>query len=106
MKKRNSPKTKNPSGTRKKEGAPSTSEESEDRVKLFPVVGIGASAGGLEAFTQLLHALPPENGMALVYVQHLDPTHPSMLAEFSPARPTCRSGKRKTTCRLNRTTST
>jgi hypothetical protein len=37
-------------------------------------VGIGASAGGLEAFTQLLRALPPDTGMAFVFVQHLDPT--------------------------------
>jgi len=57
-------------------------EGPEDQARLFPVVGIGASAGGLEAFTRLLHALPPETGMAFVYIQHLDPTHPSMLAEL------------------------
>ena len=45
-----------------------------------PIVGIGASAGGLEAFTQLLAALPPRTGLALVLVQHLDPKHESMLA--------------------------
>jgi chemotaxis response regulator CheB len=38
---------------------------------LFPVVGIGASAGGLEAFKQFLKALPPDSGMAYVLVQHL-----------------------------------
>ena len=48
----------------------------------FPVVGVGASAGGLEAFTQLLKALPPDTGMAFVLVQHLAPTHPSALAEI------------------------
>ena len=48
----------------------------------FPVVGIGASAGGLEAFTQLLRALPVDTGMAFVLVQHLAPTRASMLAEI------------------------
>jgi two-component system, chemotaxis family, CheB/CheR fusion protein len=47
----------------------------------FPIVGIGASAGGLAALNELLAALPPDSGMAFVIVQHLDPTHPSMLAE-------------------------
>jgi two-component system CheB/CheR fusion protein len=48
----------------------------------FPIIGVGASAGGLEAFTELLHALPKDNGMAFVFVQHLDPKHVSMLAEI------------------------
>jgi two-component system CheB/CheR fusion protein len=48
----------------------------------FPVVGIGASAGGLEACTKFLAALPPNTGMAFILVQHLDPTHESMLAEL------------------------
>ncbi len=46
---------------------------------LFPIVGIGASAGGLEAMTQLLKYLPGESGIAFVLVQHLDPTHESAL---------------------------
>jgi two-component system CheB/CheR fusion protein len=50
--------------------------------KNFPIIGVGASAGGLEAFTELLHALPKNNGMAFVFVQHLDPKHVSMLAEI------------------------
>jgi two-component system CheB/CheR fusion protein len=45
----------------------------------FPIVGVGASAGGLEAFNQLLSHLPAETGMAFVLVQHLDPGHPSQL---------------------------
>lgn len=45
-----------------------------------PVVGIGASAGGLEAATQFLKALPRDTGMAYVLVQHLDPNHQSILA--------------------------
>lgn len=46
----------------------------------FPIVGIGASAGGLEAMTQLLKQLPADTGMAFVLVQHLDPTHASALS--------------------------
>jgi len=49
---------------------------------LFPVVGIGASAGGLDAFKKLLKAIPENSGMAYVLVQHLDPTHESMLPEL------------------------
>jgi len=45
----------------------------------FPVVGIGASAGGLEAFKKLLSAIPENSGMAYVLVQHLDPTYDSLL---------------------------
>jgi two-component system, chemotaxis family, CheB/CheR fusion protein len=48
----------------------------------FPIVGIGASAGGLEAFRRLLGALPKSTGMAYVLVQHLDPHHESILAEL------------------------
>jgi two-component system CheB/CheR fusion protein len=47
-----------------------------------PIVGIGASAGGLEAFRQLLEHLPVETGLGFVLVQHLDPTHESILAEL------------------------
>ncbi|HYE54644.1 MAG TPA: chemotaxis protein CheB, partial [Chitinophagaceae bacterium] len=46
----------------------------------FPIVGIGASAGGIEAVTQLLKNLSPNTGMAFVYIQHLDPTHESKLS--------------------------
>jgi two-component system, chemotaxis family, CheB/CheR fusion protein len=48
----------------------------------LPVVGIGASAGGLEAFLELLSALPPTTGMAFVVVQHLEPNYASQLAEI------------------------
>lgn len=48
----------------------------------FPVVGIGASAGGLEAFSKLLPHLPVNTGMAFVLVQHLDPTHESALVDL------------------------
>lgn len=46
---------------------------------IFPVVGIGASAGGLDAFKKLLKAIPENSGMAYVLVQHLDPNHESLL---------------------------
>ena len=48
----------------------------------FPVVGIGASAGGLDACRKLLSALPAGSGMAFILVQHLDPTHESMLVDL------------------------
>src|SRR6266487_2581854 len=48
----------------------------------FPVVCVGASAGGLEAFTQLLGALPTDTGMAFVLITHLSPSHASHLAEI------------------------
>ena len=52
------------------------------RGKAFPIVGVGASAGGLEAFSQLLEHLPSTTGMAFVLIQHLDPTHASQLPEI------------------------
>src|SRR5205823_4820518 len=58
-------------------------EQSEDRQKpQFSIVGIGASAGGFEAFGQLLRHLPSDTGMAFVLIQHLDPTHDSKLSEL------------------------
>jgi two-component system CheB/CheR fusion protein len=48
----------------------------------FPIVGVGASAGGLEALEQFLRPLPAQCGMAFVIVQHLDPTHKGMMAEL------------------------
>ncbi|SDR54284.1 two-component system, chemotaxis family, CheB/CheR fusion protein [Rhizobiales bacterium GAS113] len=48
----------------------------------FPVVGIGASAGGLDACRKLVGALPAGNGMAFILVQHLDPTHESMMVDL------------------------
>ncbi|WP_216859530.1 chemotaxis protein CheB [Sulfitobacter aestuariivivens] len=50
------------------------------------VVGIGASAGGLEAFRQLLAGLPDEHNLALVLIQHLDPDHESLMPELVAAR--------------------
>jgi two-component system CheB/CheR fusion protein len=49
---------------------------------LFPVVALGASAGGLEAFERFFKHVPAETGMAFIVIQHLDPSHNSMLAEL------------------------
>jgi two-component system, chemotaxis family, CheB/CheR fusion protein len=64
-------------------------EKLEDKIKVkdsgsrsvrnFPIVAIGASAGGLEAISELLKHLSPKTGMAFIYVQHLKPDHKSML---------------------------
>lgn len=56
--------------------------EDESDSELFPIVGIGASAGGLEAFTEFLENLPPDTGMGYVFVPHLDPKHVSLLTEL------------------------
>jgi two-component system CheB/CheR fusion protein len=49
---------------------------------VFPIVGIDASAGGLQACTQVLAPLPVGIGLALVLVQYLNPTHASILPEL------------------------
>jgi len=50
--------------------------------KSFTIVGIGASAGGLEAFSTLMANLPPNLGMAYVFIQHLSPNHESYLPQI------------------------
>ena len=59
-----------------------SAESQEVRPSGFPIVGIGASAGGLEAFEQFFRHIPPDSGMAFVLVSHLDPDHASMLTEI------------------------
>ncbi len=51
----------------------------------IPVVGIGASAGGLDAFRRLLAGLRPDTGMAFVLIQHLAPSHESLLPQLLQA---------------------
>ena len=46
------------------------------------IVGVGASAGGLEAFLQLLKHLPRDTGFGFVLIQHLDPKHESALTQL------------------------
>ncbi len=58
-------------------------EEEQNTVEApFPIVGIVASAGGLEAFTEFLGHLPVDTGMAFVLIQHLDPNYKSLLSEI------------------------
>src|SRR5712691_11438589 len=65
------------------EKSPASTEPSPKMTaSAFPVVGIGASAGGLEAFTHLLEHLPADTGMGSVLVQHLDPDHESALVQI------------------------
>jgi two-component system, chemotaxis family, CheB/CheR fusion protein len=79
--------SKNPKSAR---GRAKSAATSSDQTKpgplsdasVFPVVGVGASAGGLEAFKQLLKPLPPNPGMAFVLVCHLDPNHESAMTEL------------------------
>lgn len=74
-KKKNSPQKKQRPAERR-------SETTSSPRASFPIVAIGASAGGLEAFSNLLRALPPEPGLALVFIPHLDPTHESAMVEL------------------------
>jgi two-component system CheB/CheR fusion protein len=61
---------------------PVQEEDRERGIQNCPVVGFGASAGGLEAITEVLHELPDDSGIAVVFIQHLDPKHASMLSEL------------------------
>jgi two-component system CheB/CheR fusion protein len=61
---------------------PTRNQETPTLDKIFPIVGVGASAGGLEAFSALLANLPQTTGMAFVFLQHLDPSHNSALEEI------------------------
>lgn len=54
----------------------------KQRTTGFPIVGIGASAGGLEAFEAFFHHMQPDSGLAFVLVPHLDPEHASLLTEI------------------------
>ncbi len=53
-----------------------------DAGSAFPIIGIGASAGGLEALEQFLRSVPPKSGMAFVIIQHLDPTRKGIMPEI------------------------
>ncbi len=63
-------------------GQPTESARSTTHDQPFPIVGVGASAGGLEAFSAFLHYLPTNSGMAFVLIQHLDPRQPSGLTDL------------------------
>src|SRR5258706_3435044 len=70
-----------PTKAGRKKASP-VSKAGRPAVKPFPIVGVGASAGGLEAFSQLLKHLPTDSGMGFVLVQHLDPVHESALTQL------------------------
>lgn len=61
-----------------------TGESGSDEVdrRSFPIIGIGASAGGLQAICELIAEIRPDSGMAFLVVQHLDPDRPSLLPEI------------------------
>ncbi|WP_354679818.1 chemotaxis protein CheB, partial [Cupriavidus plantarum] len=56
-----------------------SADSAEPTPSSFPLVGIGASAGGLEALSDFFGALPGDTGAAFLIVQHLDPSHESLL---------------------------
>jgi len=58
------------------------STKSQKPLVTFPIVGIGASAGGLEAIELFLKNIPDNCNMAFVFVQHLDPTHKDLIVEI------------------------
>ena len=64
------------------DATPTNAPADEQPGSPFLVVGVGASAGGLEAYTELLEALPANPGLALLLVSHLDPDHKSHLPEI------------------------
>jgi two-component system CheB/CheR fusion protein len=65
-----------------KQGFVKTTPPSESEKSGFPIVGIGASAGGLEALEQFLSHVPAQSGISFVIVQHLDPTHKGIMSEL------------------------
>lgn len=74
-----------PGNARKKPASPPRPRRAAgnaDNGGLFPVVGIGASAGGLDAFLQLFPGLPATTGMGFVVIQHMDPSKESLLADI------------------------
>ncbi len=77
---------KKPSGPKMRKKAPAATKLPEPQPprarNAFPIVGIGASAGGLEALELFLKHVPEASGMAFVIVQHLDPTHKGILVEL------------------------
>ena len=56
--------------------------EQPSQIRSFPIAGIGASAGGLEAFEQFFSKMSSDSGIAFVLIPHLDPTHASMMTEL------------------------
>jgi chemotaxis methyl-accepting protein methylase len=80
------PNMKKPSGPKMRKKTPAAPIPPEPQFtgtrNAFPIVGIGASAGGLEALELFLKHVPAGSGMAFVIVQHLDPTHKGLMVEL------------------------
>ncbi|MBV8631807.1 MAG: PAS domain-containing protein [Silvibacterium sp.] len=81
------PKQTKPTNSPHEAGAEDQSDNAQiiavaERKSGFPIVGIGASAGGLEAFTALLRTLSPNLGMAYIFVPHLDPSRESAFSQI------------------------
>jgi two-component system, chemotaxis family, CheB/CheR fusion protein len=69
----------------KSKGVPTSKHRNEPeskKIKSFPIVAIGGSAGGMEAFSTLLENLPSDLGMAFIYIQHLAADHKSLLPQI------------------------
>jgi two-component system CheB/CheR fusion protein len=60
----------------------STPRNRKNELTQFPIVGIGASAGGLEALELFFEKMPKDSGMAFVVIQHLDPNYVGMMPEL------------------------
>src|SRR5438067_8385718 len=91
--------------TRKAPGAAAVASAGRGREELVALVGIGESAGGLDAFRRFFGAVPTESGMAFVLVRHLDPTHESLAAEVIgryTTMPVVQVGEGDTPVRANR----
>ena len=69
-------------GAKKEQTSALTEKASSNNRDNFHIVGIGASAGGLEGLEQFFKNMPPDSGMAFVIVQHLDPTRKSSMPEI------------------------
>jgi two-component system CheB/CheR fusion protein len=67
---------------RQQAGSNSAGDPKTGELGHFPVAALGASAGGLEAFTQFFRNIPQDSGIAFILVQHLDPSQPSRLTEI------------------------
>ena len=82
-----------------------TTHPGSSQGREFHIVGIGASAGGLDSLERLFAHLPTDTGMAFVVLQHLSPDFKSLMDELLRAARRCRSARPSTTCRSSRTPS-
>ena len=81
-----SPGKNTPPHSRKASATPPRMPHGTEKIPLFPIVALGASAGGLEALEAFFEHIPADSGLAFVVVQHLDPKHDDMLSELLQRR--------------------